>query len=234
MRSVDVVFPASMCAMIPMLRVSSSLNTRPMALGLAFFSPDRITAVSATKTSNSSQRPFFANALLPAIVRERLISFRHAVNVFLLLDRSATRVGRVDQFIREFVHHGLASTFPRILQNPSNRQRLTAKRIHFHWNLVVRAAHTPRLYFQQRLGVLDRLLEKLQRVVIGLLGHLIHRTVKHALRRALLAVPHHRADKLFHQVIGIDRIDFLLAAADESFAWHCSLAPSKFLLFTRC
>src|ERR1700692_1799604 len=30
MRSVDVVFPASMCAIIPMLRVSSSLNALPM------------------------------------------------------------------------------------------------------------------------------------------------------------------------------------------------------------
>src|ERR1700722_11081383 len=30
MRSVDVVFPASICAIIPMLRVSSSLNALPM------------------------------------------------------------------------------------------------------------------------------------------------------------------------------------------------------------
>src|SRR6266853_489836 len=224
MRSVDVVFPASMCAIIPMLRVSSSLNTRPMVLGLAFFSPGRITAISATKTSNPYQRPF-TNALLPAIVRERLVSFRHAVDVFLLLDRSATRVGRVNQFIGELVHHGLASAFPRILQNPANRQGLTAKWIHFDRNLIVRAAHTAGFYFQQGLGVFDRLFEKLQGVVVGFLGHLIHRAVKHALRRALLAVPHHRTDKLFHQVIGIDRVDFLLAAADESFTWHCSFAP---------
>src|SRR6266478_8227549 len=126
MRSVDVVFPASMCAMIPMLRVSSSLNARPIAPCAPFFSPDRIATASLTKTP------------LPAVVRERLVRFRHAVHVFLLLHGPAARIRRVDQLIRELVHHGLASAFPRILQQPANRQRLPAERIHFHWNLVVR------------------------------------------------------------------------------------------------
>src|SRR5712691_2217532 len=135
MRSVDVVFPASMCAMIPMLRVSSSLNALPIAPETAFFSPARVATASLTKTIHSLPTPF-----LPAIMRERLVRFCHAVYVFLLLHRSAARIGRIDQLIRELVHHGLARAFPRILQQPANRQRLPPERIHFHRNLVVRAA----------------------------------------------------------------------------------------------
>src|SRR6266404_9604509 len=203
MRSVDVVFPASMCAMIPMLRVSSSLNTRAIL---------------------SFQVPLLRNSLLPPVMRERLVRFRHAVHVFLLLHRSAARIRRIDQLIRELVHHRLARAFPRILQQPANRQRLPAERIHFHRNLVVRAAHAPRFHFQQRLHVLDGLLEDFQRIVVGLLRHLIHRAVKHALRRRFLAFPHHRADELLHNVAGIDRIGRLRSPENESFAWHCSLS----------
>src|SRR5205814_647497 len=79
--------------------------------------------------------------------------------------------------------------------------------------------------FEQRLSVLDCFLKKFQGVIVSLLRHLIHRAIKHALRGAFLAIPHHRTDKLFNQVIAVNRIDFLLAAADESFAWHCSFAP---------
>src|SRR5579864_3149921 len=100
MRSVDVVFPASMCAMIPMFRVSSSLNTRPEAPG-AFFSLVRFATASATWSP-------YPLKLLPAIMREGLVGFRHAMHVFLLLDGPAARVGGVNQLIRELVDHGLA------------------------------------------------------------------------------------------------------------------------------
>src|SRR5712692_10309244 len=211
MRSVDVVFPASMCAMIPILRVSSSLNTRPTAPA-AFFSAVRFATASATMS------PVF----LPAIMRESLVGFGHAVHVFFFLDGPAARVGCVDQFIRELVDHGLAGTFPGILQQPANRQRLPPERVYFHRNLVVRAAHAPRLHFQHRLHVLHGLLENLQRVVITLLRHLVHGAVKHALRRGLLAFPHHRADELLDEVAVVHRIVGLCAPADDSFAWHVS------------
>src|SRR6266446_4633930 len=203
-----------MCAMIPMLRVSSSLNALPIAPETAFFSPARVATASLTKTIHS----------LPTVMRERLVRFRHAVHVFLLLHRSAARIRRIDQLIRELVHHRLARAFPRILQQPANRQRLPAERIHFHRDLVVRAAHAPCLDFQQRLHVLDGLLENFQRIVVGFLCHLIHRAVKHALRRRLLAFPHHRADELLHNVAGIDRIGRLRSPENKSFAWHCSLS----------
>src|SRR5258708_7742543 len=214
MRSVDVVFPASMCAMIPMLRVSSSLNALPMVPETAFFSPARVATASLTTATHP----------LPPVMRERLVRFRHAVHVFFLLHGPAARIRRIDQLIRELVHHRLAGALPRILQQPSNCQRLPAEWVHFHRNLVVRAAHAPRLHFQQRLHVLDGFLENLQRIVVGLLRHLIHRAVKHPLRRGLLAFPHHRADELLHNVAGIDRIGRLRSPETKSFAWHCSLS----------
>src|SRR5258706_1759720 len=221
MRSVDVVLPASMCAMIPMLRVSSSLNTRPTAPG-ALFSLVLFATASATMSSNS----------LPAIMRECLVCFRHAMHVFLLLHGAAACVGRVNQFIRKLLDHGLAGAFARILQKPANRQRLAAERVYFDRNLIVRTAHAPRFDFQHRLHVLDSLFEKLQSVVVALLGHLVHRAVKHALRGGLLAFPHHRADELLDEVAAVDRVGSLCATAYNSFAWHVSRSLLKFSIFT--
>src|SRR5713226_181695 len=158
----------------------------------------------------------------PPVMRERLVRFRHAVHVFLLLHRSAARIRRINQLIRELVHHRLTRALPRILQQPANRQRLPAERIHFHRNLIVGAAHAPRLHFQHRLHVLDGLLENLQRIVVALLRHLVHGAVKHALRGGLLAFPHHRADELLDEVAVVHRIVGLCAPADDSFAWHVS------------
>src|SRR5260370_35138741 len=119
MRSVDVVFPASMCAMIPMLRVSSSLNALPIVPEAAFFSPARVATASLTKTTHS----------LPAVMCERLVRFRHAVHVFLLFHRSAARVRRVNQLIRDLVHHLFPRAPPRRLQHPTNCQRWPPERI---------------------------------------------------------------------------------------------------------
>src|ERR1700741_1148698 len=192
MRSVDVVLPASMCAMIPMLRVSSSLNA--LAMIVLYKTPGFIK--------------------LPAIVRESLVSFGHAVHIFLLLYGTAARISRVDHLVGELVDHGLAGAFPGILQKPANRERLPPERIDFHGHLIVRATNAPGLHFHNRLKIFDGLLENLEGIVAGLLGNLIHGAIKHALGRALLAFPHHRANELLHQIAGVDRIGGLRAAAN--------------------
>src|SRR5579883_672502 len=214
MRSVEVVLPASMCAMIPILRVSSSLNARPAAP--AFFSPALLATASVTFLSC-----FASN--LPAVMRERLIRFRHAVHIFLFLDGAAARIGGVNQLVGQLVDHGFSGTLARILQNPADGQGLAAEGIDFHRNLVVGAADAPRLDLEDRFDVFERLLEDFQRVVVGLLGYLIHRAVKDALRGGFFAVPHHRADELFDEIVSIHGIDRLLSPANESFAWHLLL-----------
>src|SRR6516165_2573678 len=158
MRSVDVVLPASMCAMIPMLRVSSSLNALAIILKKPFLPWNCYALHSALfcfrkrtscKTRGSNDSPLH----LPAVMGESLVGFGHAVHVFLLLDRAAAGICRVDYFFGEFVDHGLASSIARILQQPANRQGLTAERVHFHRHLIVGAAHPPGLHFDNRLEV---------------------------------------------------------------------------------
>src|SRR5260221_5995442 len=98
MRSVEVVFPASMCAMMPIFRVSASCALRAIS---------NVPVLSPLKFENypvlSSSPP--ARDYLPAIVREGLVGFGHAMNVFLLLHRAAAAVGSVHQFFgRPFCH----------------------------------------------------------------------------------------------------------------------------------
>src|SRR5258707_14481163 len=162
----------------------------------------------------------FLNFKLPAIVGESLVGFGHAVHIFLLLDSAAAGICRVDQFIGELFHHGLAGAFARILQEPANGQGLPAEGIHFHRHLVVGAADAPGLDLDERLQILDRLLENLEGIVVSLLGDLVHRAVEHALRGALLAFPHHRADELLNDVASVDRIQRLSPPADYSFTRH--------------
>src|ERR1700733_657981 len=169
--------------------------------------------------------PFPVNRLLPTVVRESLVRFRHAVHVFFLLHCSAASVCGVHNFFRQLFRHGLARARPQIKHQPVNRQRLPPERIHFHRNLVVRAAHASRLHFQRRLAVLNGLLEQLERVVIRLLRHLVHGVVENRLRRRALAVVHHARNKLLHQVAVIHRIARNLTPKNPTFAWHLFLLP---------
>src|ERR1700730_2666905 len=160
MRSVDVVFPASICAIIPMLRVSSSLNALLMCPCSACFTdtcfpesgfadPCFVDSCCVKSFTGTIQPSFDCMSHLPAIMRESLVGLGHARNIFFFLHGAAASVRSVDHLVSQFIDHGLARAFPRILQQPANGQRLPPERIYFHRTLVVRAADTPGLYFQQ-------------------------------------------------------------------------------------
>src|ERR1700722_15102335 len=123
MRSVEVVFPASICAMIPMLRVCSSCTLRaiksPCGLSLSAFPP------------------------LPAIVRESLVGFGHAVHVFFPLHRAPSSVGGLQHPVRELIHHALARPGPCVQQQPANCERLPPELAYLDGHLVVGAAYAP-------------------------------------------------------------------------------------------
>src|SRR3954454_24259234 len=59
---------------------------------------------------------------LPPVMRKSLVRFRHAVNVFLLLDCRAAVVGGVKQFVAELVGHPLFATATRIADQPPDRE----------------------------------------------------------------------------------------------------------------
>src|SRR5690242_480379 len=106
MRSVVVVLPASMCAMMPMLRTLAR-------------------AASAAATSN----PYFLFSseplewVLPAVVRESLVGLRHLVRVLAPLDGRTKSVARVEQLVHEPLHHRLLATGPGVGHQPAQTER---------------------------------------------------------------------------------------------------------------
>src|ERR1700733_7831480 len=151
---------------------------------------------------------------------ESLVCLRHSMNVVLFLNRSTAHVGGIRQLVRQLVRHALVGPAAGVLQNPANRQTDPAVLGNFHRNLIVCAAHAPGLHFEQRLSVLDSLLEELQWIVGGAIFDLVHRTVEDPLGSILLAIPHHRVDELLRQRGVINRIRQDLARLWSASAWH--------------
>src|SRR6476620_1493432 len=58
------------------------------------------------------------NYVLPTIKQKKIITLKHTIKVFLLLDLSTTSVGCVDQLIGQLVHHGLSFFFLMIRRPP--------------------------------------------------------------------------------------------------------------------
>src|SRR5215470_20342809 len=106
--------------------------------------------------------------LSPSVMGERLVRFRHTVNIFLLLDGSAAAVGRIEQLIAQLVDHSLFAAFARISDDPADSQRGPAISIHLDRYLIVRTTHAAGLHFQQRFSVLDSFLEQLQGFIAAL------------------------------------------------------------------
>src|SRR5271169_2141531 len=235
MRSVVVVLPASMCAMMPIFLQRSNgtcLATIPSVSCYAALRPLRTLVARATSprhfyfTGCPVLPPSFGGRAgpnhLPAIVRKGLIGLGHAMHVVLLLNRCATAIGRVQQLVGQLVDHALFATPAAVLQNPADGQRNPAVSIHLHRHLVVGAAHAAGLYFQHRLGVLHRLLEQLEGLVAALFFKLLHGVIEDGLGGALLPIPHHGVHKLVNQGGLVDRIRQLLALRDISFSRHKS------------
>src|SRR6185437_15873714 len=174
-----------MWAMIPMLRQRSNGTCLGISLNLHFWGKTRSSAslkkLKVTITPETLQSTPLIYFYLPAIVCKRLVGFRHAVHVFFLLDCRAATVGRVQQFIRQLVHHAFFPTLAGIAHDPANRQRGAPVWIHFHRYLVVRAANAAGLYFQQRLGVLHGLLEQLQGFIAALGLQVLHGFIENSL-----------------------------------------------------
>src|SRR3954454_14617200 len=119
MRSVVVVLPASMCAMIPMLRVLAS-----WALLVAITSPLRF-----GPCSGAGDRPVLPRAAAagergsPAVVREGLVRLGHLVGVLAALDRGTQAVAGVQQLVHQTLGHRLLTTGAAVLDQPAEAER---------------------------------------------------------------------------------------------------------------
>src|SRR4051794_15706414 len=117
MRSVVVVLPASMCAMMPMLRVLASVSATPSVPGFV--------AVAVLMLFLAScQDPLRLEA---SIVRKGAIRLSHAMGVLAPFDCGPGVVECVEQLIGQFLLHRLARARPRRKQQPAHRERLPAR-----------------------------------------------------------------------------------------------------------
>src|SRR5436190_9259813 len=133
MRSVVVVLPASMWAMMPMFRVLSSEYCRSTSSS-AFFPS------AYMQKGGPGCGPPFRWIPLPAIMRERLVGLRHLVRVFPLLHGRAAVVGGVEQLGSELLGHAALGPPARGADHPAHGQRRTAVGPHLDRHLVRRAA----------------------------------------------------------------------------------------------
>src|SRR5919198_315958 len=129
MRSVVVVLPASMWAMMPMLRVFSSEYCRSTVLP-RFYRDDLLPPASRSvrpapcarwsqaKRGVRLRPPLRWPAALPAIVCERLVGLRHLVRVFALLHGGAPVVGGIEQLRRQLLRHAPFRTPARGADDP--------------------------------------------------------------------------------------------------------------------
>src|SRR5882724_6248091 len=144
MRSVVVVFPASMCAMMPMFLQRSNGTVLATVFLYSFWGSKKFGVETPLAASPLAAKTRQASSL-PSVMRERLVRFRHAVHIFFLLDGGALAVGGVEQFVRQLVDHSLFAATARIRHDPADCQGRPPVRTDFDRHLIVRAAHAPGL-----------------------------------------------------------------------------------------
>src|SRR4030088_2103824 len=131
MRSVVVVLPASMWAMIPMLRTLARSVSTSSATGLVLFpsttgakcgaAPEgcRLWRVTPLCWRIFRQRPQRS----PAVVREGLVRLGHLVRVLAALHARPEAVARIEQLVRQALDHGLLPALAREGDHPAQRER---------------------------------------------------------------------------------------------------------------
>src|SRR5512135_118292 len=106
MRSVVVVLPASMCALMPMLRYRSMGVVRgTLSSARKTPLPDRCWAARGFRPVLLLSGLSGLSGFSEAEMRERLVGFRHAMHFLALLDRAAAALGGLEQLGREALTH---------------------------------------------------------------------------------------------------------------------------------
>src|ERR1051326_8638203 len=181
MRSVVVVFPASMCAMIPMFRTLSIATGRSAIFSATFIS------------------------LIPEVT-ESLVALSHPMGLFLSLHGAARVLGRVEDLERELLGHALAAALAGEAHDPAPGEGQAAVGPDLDRDLVGGAAHAPRLDLEQRGGVAHGRLEHLERLLLRLLGGARKRVVHDLFGRRPLAAAHDDVDELGDRLRLVDRV----------------------------
>src|SRR5665213_2487255 len=195
MRSVVVVLPASMCAMMPMLRTFSRGYSRAVISLQTFF-------------------------YLPAIVGEGLVGLSLLGHVLTALDGRPHTVGGVDDLVSQTVGHGLLATLLREVGQPSYGERRRTTRANLDGHLVRSATDAATANFELRTDVLERALQCRDRVGTGLLFYLLEGRVDDALGDGALAALQDLVRDLRDEDRLVDRVDGDLTTYGRTFTRH--------------
>src|SRR3954453_16487927 len=165
MRSVVVVLPASMCAMMPMLRTlvrSVWMSTATESLFL------RVEKRLGCGRRTSGLSAVFPSRRSPAVVSEGLVGLGHLVGVLALLHSGTEAVGGVEDLVHQSLGHRLLATVLGVADQPAQRERGATRALDLDRNLVGRTADAAGLDLDRRLDVVERTLEREDRVGAGL------------------------------------------------------------------
>src|SRR5688572_8544471 len=128
MRSVVVVLPASMCAMMPMLR--TLLRSVVMSTATESLSP------LEELVGGGGGAPRGAPRRSPAVVGEGLVGLGHLVGVLALLHSGTEAVGGVEDLVHEPLGHRLLTTVRGVADEPAQRERRAAGALDLDRDLV--------------------------------------------------------------------------------------------------
>src|SRR5258707_15118270 len=104
MRSVVVVLPASIWAMMPMFLQRSNGTVLGTIFLYSFWALKSVVSRQSLVVGSQAQGSESV-ALLPPVMRERLVCFRHSVYIFFLLDGGAFAIGGIEQLVCQLVNH---------------------------------------------------------------------------------------------------------------------------------
>src|SRR5829696_1110437 len=209
MRSVVVVLPASICAMIPIFRVFASVASASVDAGLvavailiAFLMFPKHVANehgrspapggSVARCNGPTAVPYWLEA---SVMREGAVRLGHPVRVLAALDRCASVVECIKKLVCQLLLHRLTWSPSRRRQEPAHGQGLPAWPLDLHRDLVRRAADTTRLDLDHRGRIAEGLLEYFKWSPTGSIRNPVQRAIDDPLGRAFLASLHHLIDE---------------------------------------
>src|SRR6478735_2843904 len=184
MRSVVVVLPASMCAMMPMLRtLFRSVSTSFCATEVSLFRllgcccrHARRPARWMSPLGGSGHR----RRLSPAVVSEGPVRLGHFVGVFPSLDGGTQAIAGVENLIGQTLDHCLFTPLLGEADQPTQGQRHRPIRPNLDRNLIGGATDPAATHLERRLDVVQSALEGDDRIGAGLVTGLLERTINNA------------------------------------------------------
>src|SRR6195952_2716653 len=152
MRSVVVVLPASMCAMMPMLRTLLRSVVMSTATESLFLRVEK-RLVCGRRTPALSA--VFPSRCSPAVVGEGLVGLGHLVGVLALLHSGTEAVGGIEDLVHQPLGHGLLAARLGVAHEPAESQRGAAVGLDLDRHLVGRTADAAGLDLDGRLYVVE-------------------------------------------------------------------------------